>query len=188
MTDAKRRGRPKKQADSIDKAAVLRCAHTIMTTQGLENVTFRTLALQLGVTPMAARYHVGNRDQMLSDLAAEIFAGLDAGVSNETPIDGLRQLFMRYGDLALQNADLVRFLLSKPDCMPSVLSRFTSQVRLKTQALNHGDADDVLLNLLIDFIHGFVFAADATSHDNTLTLTDCMRSIDWVLSAAKSKS
>jgi len=187
MPEVKRRGRPKKQAVSVDKAAVLRCAHSILETQALDKLTFRALAAELGVTAMAAKYHVGSRDQMLSDLAAQIFEGIDADVSGETLSAELRRLLVRYCELVLKNADLVRFLLSKPDCMPKVLSEFTSQVRQRTQAMNDGDTGDVMLNLLIDYIHGFVFAADAAPREVTLTLDDCMRSIDWLMNVTESR-
>lgn len=181
MPEAKRRGRPKKQAGGLDKAAVLRCARSILATQGLEKLTFRALAAELGVTAMTAKYHVSSREQLLSDLAAQIFEGIDANVSSETPSAELRQLLMRYSERALMNADLVRFLLSKPNCMPTVLNEFTSQIRQRTQAINSGDPGDVMLNLLIDYVHGFVFAADAAPTEINLTLADCMRSIDWLM-------
>ncbi|WP_341366186.1 hypothetical protein [Yoonia sp. BS5-3] len=187
MPEVKRRGRPKKQSGGVDKAAVLRCAQSVLETHGLEKLTFRALAAKLGVTAMAAKYHVGSRDQLLSDLAAQIFEGIDAGDAGETPSAELRQLLVRYSELALKNADLVRFLLSNPNCMPKALGEFTTQVRRRTQAINHGDAGDVMLNLLIDYVHGFVFAADAAPTGVNLTLDNCMSSIDWLMDVMESR-
>ncbi len=136
---------------------------------------------------MAVKHHVGSRDQLLSDLAAHIFEGIDAGVAGETPSAELRQLLVRYSGLTLKNADLVRYLLSNPNCMPKALSEFTTQIRRRTQAINHGDSDDAMLNLLIDYVHGFVFAADAAPTEVSLTLENCMNSIDWLLDVMESR-
>lgn len=181
MPETKRRGRPTKQTGSVDTAAVLRCARSILVTQGLEKLTFRALAAELGVTAMAAKYHVGSRDDLLSDLATQIFEGIDTNISGATPREELRQLLVLYSEIALMNADLVRYLLSKPNGLPKVFSNYTSLVRIRTQAINGGDPGDVMLNLLIDYVHGFVFAADAAPSEIGLNLEDCMRSIDWVL-------
>ncbi|WP_299474968.1 TetR/AcrR family transcriptional regulator [uncultured Roseibium sp.] len=181
MSEPKRRGRPKKLVGGVDKKTVLQCAHSILETYGLEELTFRSIAAKLGVTAMAVKYHVGSREQLLRDIAAQTFEGIDASVSVGTPRAELRLLLVRYIELALKNADLVRFLLSTPNCMPQSLRDFTSQVKYRTQALNGGDPGDVMLNLLIDYIHGFVFAADAAPNEISLTLDQCLNSIDWLM-------
>lgn len=136
---------------------------------------------------MAVSYHVGSREQMLCDLAARAFEGVASTVPESTPVAELRLYLVRYCELAMQNAGLVRFMLTNPDFMPRVLREFTDQVRARTQAVNDGDADDVMLNLLIDYVHGFVLSADAAPAGVSLTVEDCMRSIDWLMEVLKSR-
>lgn len=153
----------------------------IIDKQGYEALTFRTLASMLGVTPMAIAYHIGTRDQMLGDLAAQAFEDVADDVIPGTPSTELRQYLVRYSERALENTDLVRFMLSRPNFLPKVLEDFTAQIRVRTQSLNKGDPDGVMLNLVIDYIHGFVFAADAAPPDIDLSIQDCMKSIDWLI-------
>jgi len=136
---------------------------------------------------MAVSYHVGSREQMLCDLAAQVFQGVAVNVPEGTPGAELRHFLIRYIELALQNVGLVRFMLTNPNFMPEVVTEFTAQVRIRTQAVNHGDADDVMLNFLIDYIHGFVFSADAAPAGVNLTVEDCMKSIDWLMAALKTR-
>ena len=187
MPQSKRRGRPKKQSDGVDKSSIFTCALSMIETRGLEHLSFRTLAAELGVTAMAVSYHVGSRDQMLSDLTAQVFADVASSVPNGTHSAELRHYLARYCELALQNADLVRFMLTKPDSLPNALQEFTAQIRLRTQAINDGDIDDVMLNLLIDYVHGFVFSADAAPTEICLTLEDCMKSVDWLMAVLESE-
>ena len=187
MPQAKGRGRPKTQTGGIDRSAIIACAKAILQTEGLERLTFRALAAALGVTAMAVKYHVGSREELLRDLAADAFKGLDASVPAGTQSAELRQYLLRYCRRALRNVGLVRFMLSDPKHLPKVLCDYTAQVRLRTQAINDGDRNDVLLNLLIDYIHGFVFAADAAPSEISPAVKDCMKSIDWLIDALESR-
>ena len=186
MPEMKRRGRPGKQSGGVDRPAIISCAQSMIRTKGLEKLTFRALAGELGVTAMAIKYHVGSRDQLLTDLAADAFEGVDASITGDTPCAELRHYLARYCTLALQNVGLVRFMLSDPTFMPQVLRDYTSQVRLRTQAINQGDPGDIMLNLLIDYVHGFVFAAEAAPAGTSLTLEDGMKSIDWLIDMVQS--
>ena len=136
---------------------------------------------------MAVSYHVGSREQMLCDLAAQVFEGIASSVPEGTPGSELRSFLVRYSERALGNAGLVRFMLTNPDFIPKVLSEFTAQVRTRTRAINDGDTDDVMLNLLIDYVHGFVLSADAAPAGVSLTVEDCMKSIDWLMEALASR-
>jgi AcrR family transcriptional regulator len=48
--------------------------------EGLEAVTIRRLAKELGVTPMALYWHVGSKDELLDGMAARLFEEVDPSV------------------------------------------------------------------------------------------------------------
>ena len=181
MKPTKRPGRPKKQANRVDKTAILACALTIIEDGGLNDLTFRALAAKLGVTPMAVSYHVGSRDQMIAELIERAFEGVASDVPNGSPSEKLRFLLLRYCEVALTNSSLVRCMLAEPKLMPKSVLLLTDQVRQQTQKLNMGDMDDVMLNLVIDYVHGFVFSTDAAPKHVKLTLEDCARVLDWLI-------
>ncbi len=175
MKSSKRPGRPHKHADAIDKAAILSCAAAVIEEGGLDALSFRALAVRLGVTPMAVSYHVGSRDQMIADLIAQSFEGVASDVPEGTPSEKLRFLLLRYCEVALAHSSLVRCMLSDPKKIPEAVQQLSELVRQQTRSLNDGDKGDVMLNLLIDYTHGFVFSAAAAPPQIKLTLDDCAK-------------
>lgn len=188
MKTSKRQGRPQKRAYGIDKAAILACAMGIIEEDGLDALSFRSLAAKLGVTPMAVSYHVGNRNQMIADLIAQSFEGIATEVPDGTPSQKLRFLLLRYCEVALASSSLVRCMLSDQKLMPEAVLQFGELVRQQTRALNDTDDGEVMLNLVIDYVHGFVFAATAAPPDIKLSTGDCAKSLDWLLDMIKANA
>lgn len=182
----KRAGRPGKGADRLNKADILKAARAILEDKGEEALTFRTLATKLNVTPMAVAYHSGTRHQLLEALIAGAFSTVTSPATGSTPTERLRDLLLRYCTLALNHAALIRCILHTPTLMSNDLVRYTELVRVETQALNAGDPKDVMLNLLIDYTHGFIFSAVAAPSDIAPTLAMYENSLDWVLKTSQS--
>lgn len=181
MKKPKSPGRPKRQAVSLTKQAILDCAMDMIKSRGVEAASFRELARELDVTAMAITYHVGSRQQMLSDLVTQAFAGVAEAPSACSAQDRLRHLLLSYCRKSLENVSLVQCILSNPALMSDDLKDLTDLVRRETQLINSGDEGDILLNLLVDYANGFVFAAAAAPVHASLTLADFARSLDWLL-------
>jgi AcrR family transcriptional regulator len=64
----------------LSKAAVVERGLALADAEGLESVTIRRLAAELGVTPMALYWHFRNKDELLVGLADAIWAELDVNV------------------------------------------------------------------------------------------------------------
>lgn len=188
MKISKRPGRPSKQAASISKAAIYACAMDIIKEDSVDALSFRILARRLGVTPMTVSYHVGSRDQMIAELIAQHFTDIATVVPDGTPGQKLRFLLLRYCEAALANSSLVRCMLRDPNQMPEAILHLTKLIRCETQTLNEGDEGDVMLNLVVDYVHGFVFAAAAAPPHVKLTTDDCARSLDWLLGIIRAKA
>lgn len=77
----------------LSKAAVVERGLALADAEGLEAVTIRRLAAELGVTPMALYWHFRNKDELLTGLAEAVWAELDVRVDphDEWP-DQLRRL------------------------------------------------------------------------------------------------
>ena len=58
----------------LDRQAVIGTALSVADAEGLENLTIRRLAKQLGVTPMALYWHVADKQALLDALADEVWA------------------------------------------------------------------------------------------------------------------
>ena len=181
-----RAGRPAKSAEKLSRERVLEAALSLAQKQGVEAISFRRLSQDLKVTAMAVSYHAGNRKQMLSDLVRLAFEDVSGGETGGSAEENLRRLLSAYCSRALQHSSLVRAMLADPTLMSSDITALTDEIRKNTQDLNDGDAGDTLLNLLVDYTHGFVFSAAAAPTGNAPTSDDFLRSLDWLLARAAS--
>lgn len=181
---AKQAGRPTNKNQKLSKQLVLQTALPLMTESGVEAVSFRKLAAALDATPMAVKYHVGSKQELLKGLVEMAFKDIASERAGDTPQDRLRNALALYCVRALENANLIRCILGDTSLMSRDIIELTNNFRLDTNLLNKGDQNDVMLNLLVDYTHGFVFAAASASPDNCPTIEGYLRSLDWVLASA----
>ena len=183
MTRAASVGRPSKSAQRLSKQLILRTALPVVQSEGVEALSFRVLADQLGVTPMAVTYHAGSKKQLLSDLVDLAFAGVLDGIKDDPPVERARSIMADYYVYALKNANLLRAILNDVTLMNESLVNVAVELKASTDLLENSDGGDVLVHLLIDYAHGFVLSA-SSGEDNPLTIDDFLRGIDWILAQA----
>jgi TetR/AcrR family transcriptional regulator, tetracycline repressor protein len=75
-------------AERLTRTTVIERALELADTEGLEAVTIRRLAAELGVTPMALYWHFKNKDELLSALADHLLAALVAELDPDRPWNG----------------------------------------------------------------------------------------------------
>jgi len=177
-------GRPQKSASALSQQQILTAALPLVQAGGIEAISFRRLSEHLGVTPMAVKYHVGDQRQMLAALIDIAFAGTLPDALAKTPAEQLRQILLSYVTRALDNGELLRCILQDPALMSGEIANITAAIRSRTRQLNHGDPQDVMLNLLVDYSHGFLFSVLAAPPDNRPSTQDYRRSLDWLLAAS----
>lgn len=68
---------------TLTPRTVVKGALAIADTEGLEAVTIRRLASDLGVTPMALYWHYRSKDALLDGMAASIFEQIDSSLDTE---------------------------------------------------------------------------------------------------------
>jgi TetR/AcrR family transcriptional regulator, tetracycline repressor protein len=64
----------------LSKAAVVARALALGDAEGLEALTYRRLAQELGVTPMALYWHFRNKEELLAGLAERIWSEIDTDI------------------------------------------------------------------------------------------------------------
>ncbi|HTS97221.1 MAG TPA: TetR family transcriptional regulator [Streptosporangiaceae bacterium] len=79
-TQATRAGDGDPERPRLSKEAVVDQALAIADADGLDALTIRRLASQLGVTPMAFYWHFRSKEALLGGLAERIWGEIDAGV------------------------------------------------------------------------------------------------------------
>ena len=177
-------GRPTKSTQHLSKQLILRIALPVVQSQGADALSFRLLAEKLKVTPMAVTYHSGSKRQLLADLVDLAFKNTLRGVAGGTPAERARSILSAYFQRALLNANLLRVILEDTSLMSEDLIEITKALEACTQQLDNGDANNVLLHLLVDYTHGFVLSA-SSGENNPLTINDFLRGLDWVLARAE---
>jgi len=96
----------------LSKAAVVERGLALADAEGLEAVTIRRLASDLGVTPMALYWHFRNKEELLAGLADSVWAEIDVNVDSAAQWqDQLRVLF----------TSLVRVLRAHPSASSLLL-------------------------------------------------------------------
>ncbi|WP_282022007.1 TetR/AcrR family transcriptional regulator [Ruegeria faecimaris] len=183
MTKASPPGRPSKAAQRLSKQVILQAALPIAQSKGVDALSFRILADQLDVTPMAVTYHAGSKKQLLSDLVELAFAGVLDGVNGGNPVKRARCIMATYYGCALKNANLLRAILGDVTLMSADLMNVAEELKVSTDQLENSDGGDVLVHVLIDYAHGFVLSA-SSGENNPLTINDFLRGIDWILAQA----
>lgn len=82
-----------RSAVRLTKDAVVDRALELADTQGLETLTIRKLAAELGVTPMALYWHFRSKDELLGGLVERVWSEIDVDVDQTAPwSDQLRGL------------------------------------------------------------------------------------------------
>lgn len=71
----------------LTKQAVVDRALALGDAEGLEALTIRRIATELGVTPMALYWHFRNKEELLAGLADQIWSELDTDVDPSAPWD-----------------------------------------------------------------------------------------------------
>ena len=78
----------------LTKSAVIDQALKLADSVGLEALTIRKLATELGVTPMALYWHFRSKDELLTGLVERVWSEIDLDVDRDAPWpDQLRTLF-----------------------------------------------------------------------------------------------
>ncbi len=80
MMQNNRHNAPATTRANLTRRTVVEAALALADAEGLEAVTIRRLAKQLGVTPMALYWHFRSKDELLDGMAASLFEQVDLSV------------------------------------------------------------------------------------------------------------
>ncbi|MEG3641300.1 TetR/AcrR family transcriptional regulator [Magnetococcus sp. PR-3] len=180
--------RPTKAASHLSKPKILKVALHLLDNQGIHGLTFRALAKQMQVTPMAITHHVGTRKQLLQALVHQVFHPVATTPLADTPQACIHAMLQQYGLMVMAHPNLVHAILADPTLMSKPLQHLTNQVRNQLKALNLPPSQiDLLLGIMIDYTHGFAFSATAyggeTASIPPLQIEDFQKGLTWILEA-----
>ena len=185
---ATRVGRPRKDASRLDKDAVLEAALRLLDEGGERAVTFRALARELGVTPMAISHHVGSRHAMFASLVAMVYADVAEEPRYRAPGKRVRAMLRRYCERVIAHPHLVQCVFSDPSLMSDQLVSLTLETA-ENLAASGADPSELqtLVYVIVDYTHGFAISAAAAwslGEEQAMdrpSIEDYLRGLDWLL-------
>lgn len=178
-------GRPPKSDSTLSNDRILATALAVLDEGGQEALSFRTLAKRLGVTPMAIAHHVGSRRQMLTGLVAQVYEGIAAVPKGVVaPEACVRLLLERYCRRVVAHPQIALLIFADQSLFTGHVVALTDAVRTNIAALVSDPPEaDLLVDLIVDYTHGFAISAAANHNENTQspTIDDYLRGLDWIL-------
>jgi TetR/AcrR family transcriptional regulator, tetracycline repressor protein len=150
----------------LTQAAVVTAARRIVDRQGLDALTMRRLAAEVGVTPNTLYSHVAGKSALL-ELVMDDVAGEVEAPDPETVEwrDGLRALFASTRRTVAASPELAPLFLSRPTRGPNAVRLGEVTLRLLARGGVDGPAAVRALRALLVFSFGYATFAAARAED-----------------------
>jgi AcrR family transcriptional regulator len=141
---------------STSREGILAAALRLVDREGLEGLTMRSLAAELGVVPMATYRHFANKGELLDALLEEVTATVDPGDGGAGWRDTARHLAAAIRARLLAHPGVVPALVNRPSLGPSAI-RLTEVLyaALRRDGFPASDLEPGA-NLVFGYILGFV--------------------------------
>jgi len=157
-------GKASKRAKPLSRDVVVEASMRIAREQGLEAVTMRAIADDLGVTPMALYYHVENKDDLVGLIA-------DAVLRDSPPLEltvggweaSLRGHLLSLWDTMAKYPGLAACIISFPTLGTTATGHETGVRFFKEAGFSRRHAD-LAWSFALTFIHGRLSVDSSLDH------------------------
>ena len=171
MTE-RRRGRPGHASGELTRGRILDAALERIEAGGPDGLSMRSLAAELGVTPMALYSHFDGRGALIRAAADRAFQSIETESAGSLE-DQVTCLLLRYCDGIVRHPGLARAVIALGDPLPTPHGALTE--RLMT-TIGEAGADVAWACILIDHAHGFSLSASWSGAGNGAALRDVYES------------
>ena len=122
----------------LSKSAVVGRAIALADAEGLDALTIRRLAQELGVTPMALYWHFRNKDELLNGLSDQFWSEIDTDVDDAAPWPGqLRALLDSLVQVLREHPSASQLLVAGEKQSPAALEA----IEVTLEVLGRGGFD-----------------------------------------------
>ncbi|MFE9790500.1 TetR/AcrR family transcriptional regulator C-terminal domain-containing protein [Streptomyces goshikiensis] len=112
----------------LSRDRVLRAAVAFADGAGIEALSMRRLAQELGVVPMALYKHVANKEELLDGMVEAVVAGLDPHVPGADWKSAVRRRILGARDALVRHAWAAQVIRSRSSPTPAVLAYLDSVI------------------------------------------------------------
>ena len=177
----RRAGRPKAGDKPLTRERILEAALSLVDEEGIEALSMRRLAKELGVDPMAIYHHLSNKRALLSALIKEVFSGMRVMDLKGTGDwrGRVRAWALAFREVARAHPKLVPQLASHPEAAAEATLESTEELYAAFEAAGMKPYQVVgAVGVVIDYLNGFALAeasgalGDPDEHRKMLELLD----------------
>ncbi len=158
---ARRTGRPKSGEEPLTRGRILDAALSLVDEGGIEALSMRRLAKELGVDPMAIYHHLPNKRALLSALIGEVFSEMQVSESGKTGDwrGRVRAWAWSFRDVARAHPKLVPQLASYPEAAAEATLESTEELYAAFEAAGMPPREILgAVGVVVDYLNGFALA------------------------------
>lgn len=153
-------GRPKAGQEALTRERILATALELVDQHGMEALSMRRLATELGVDPMAIYYYLPNKRAILAGLVERVFAELRVpSTQGGSWPERVRAIARAYHALARAHPNLVLYLVT--DRESAAVAALELNEALFEALLLAGLAPQMVVSaadLIVDYVNGYALA------------------------------
>ncbi|WP_394830241.1 TetR/AcrR family transcriptional regulator C-terminal domain-containing protein [Pendulispora rubella] len=154
MTKPPRRGRPPKGAEPLSREAILKAALTVIDAEGIEAVSMRSVAREMGVDPKSLYHHVDGKDGLLDAVAEHVLAGIRIPKPTGSVADDLRAIARAFRRATLAHRQAAPLVLTRQLASLEALRPVEAVMSVLLRAGHSPEASVHLLRALLATVIG----------------------------------
>ena len=158
---ARRAGRPRAGKEPLTRERILEAALSVVDGEGIEALSMRRLAKELGVDPMAIYHHLPKKRALLSALIEQVFSEMQVPGSVETGSwhERVRAWACAFRDVARAHPKLVPHLATYPEAATEATLESTEELYAALEAAGMPPIQIVgAVGVVVDYLNGFALA------------------------------
>jgi AcrR family transcriptional regulator len=158
---ARRAGRPRTGEEPLTRERILSTALSMVDEEGIEALSMRRLARELGVDPMAIYHHLPNKRALLSGLIEEVFSEMRMLEPEEMRSwrERVRAWARAFRDVARSHPKLVPHLASYSEAATEATLESTEELYAAFEAARMPPRKIVgAVGVVVDYLNGFALA------------------------------
>lgn len=155
---ARKPGRPKSGAEILSRQHILVTALALVDTFGMEALSMRRLAKELGVDPMAIYRHLPDKAAVIEGIVALVISEFAApNVTSDDWRDQVRAFAAAYRALVWAHPNVMYYLLTHIEASPPAVLALSEYLAATLQQIDLTPLQVVTaVHTLVDSLHGYV--------------------------------
>ncbi|CAH2404613.1 TetR/AcrR family transcriptional regulator [Mesorhizobium escarrei] len=160
-----RLGRPRTADPQLTRQRILEAALATVEREGLERLSMRRLATELGVDPMSIYHHIPDKQRIIAGVVELVFAGMQRRCERNAPwVERVLDWAHGYHDLTRSHPYIVLPIVKDPDAVAIAMLAVSEPLYEAFQDAGLTDKSiATAADTLVDFLNGFALGEPSSS-------------------------